>query len=983
MAARDLTRWNRAGLARVQYVDGNGAVFLERLRERLHAAYPDWTAARPLEAGTNEGDEAEKVRLETLYQADPDDMLWQLTRAYARACHVLGGTLEAYANEAYLGTASQWDNLRRLVAMLDYAPHPPASAYTPLALQLKSSLAGQVDAGLQIKYTPSDGGKPLTFETLEDLDADAALNVLRPQDYDRNPKALTGARLILPGKLDKLKTGEPLVLEDETSGRLLAYVIQGVAISEDSTEVTLTPPIGRADQLILGRTLVHVLPKEKLRPLGPQTEGAEVGRGLHLANPPDGLAAGDIVAIGRTDAKPIYRRIKAVEDDRLIFHEALGDVDLVNSTINRPITVPIARLGGNKRVIKADGSDQRVLYVAGDWGWLAGRWLADVRHESYGGKMREYLPLYECIKAHYFPVGTPSKTDPAMPHPLAGYTALTLNWKDERDRAADGRDLSLDNPQNLYTTPQTAGPWRPDTFLQKSDAGQLTEPLVTEQPKKTAAGDIAVLVRGGSVAWARLRHVGVDLEAEIARLTSQSAWQERGQGIYYLTSSRIYSHFSEQLRPLDAERNTTPMVQTKLCLDELPDVLKVGRTVLLDNASEALTTTLLEVDAEAEPPWIRLGDAPPSGSTAENLMLYGNVVTAGHGETNPVKILGSGDASRNQQRFLLDVDDASFVADAAMPSGVRADLDVRVGGETWTQVANLGDSGPSDAHYQVRQTEDGLLWVAFGDGRRGRRLPTGSNNVRATYRRGVGSSGNLPASSLAKLARPHALVASVVQPMAASGGGERESVSALRDNAPAALLALERAVSLGDFASLAKANAGVAQARAFALPPGRGQREHVEVVVVPSGGSSLTPTTRDSLEAYLLAHALPGVKVSVAEYTALICAFKVSLRVRLGAFDGETVREAVRQAAVSAFSRDRRALGQTLYRGEVYAAVDAVQGVENSSVEILLAAAVALPRRIARDPNGVILSVRPQERQCVHLDLAEPDLEISVEAFTL
>ncbi len=984
MAARDLTRWNRAGLARVEYLDGNAAVFLSRLGERLHGAFPGWPAAQPPEVVTTEGEAAEKLRLESLYRADPDDLLWQLTRAYARACHVLGATLDAYANEAWLGTATQWDNLRRLVAMLDYAPHPPASAYTPLALQLKQGLSGRVKAGLQIKYSPSDGGQPLVFETLEDLDADATLNSLRPHHHDRNPKPLSGARLVLPGRLDKLKTGEPLVLEDEDTGRLLGYRIQGVTLGEDRTEVILSPPIGRADKLTLGATLVHALPSERLRPLGPRTQGAELGRGLHLATPPEGLAPGDIVAIGRPDAKPLYRRIQAVEDDRLVFRQPLGEVDLANAGISRPISVPIARLGGNRRRIRSDDSAERVLYVAGDWGWLAGRWLADIRHLTQAGKTREYLPLYECVKAHYFPVGTPSDGDPALPHPLAGYTALTLNWKDARDRAADGPDLSLDNPQTLLTSPQTPGPWRPDSFLQKSAAGKLTEPLVTEQPKKTSAGDIAVLVCGGSLAWARLRHLSLDPEAGLARLTSASGWQERGRGIYYLASSRVHSHFAEPLRPLDAARNTTPQGGAKLYLEGLPPALKPGRTLILDNGSAALATRLLELDASASPPWVRLEQVPPPGSTAENLVLYANVVTAGHGETKPVKILGSGDGSRNQQRFLLEADDASFVADPSMPSGVRADLRVSVAGEVWAQVANLGDSGPSDPHYQARQTEDGQLWIGFGDGRHGRRLPTGSNNVRVTYRRGVGSAGNLPAGSLAKLATPHALVASVVQPIGASGGGERESVSALRDNAASALLALERAVSLEDFARLAKANAAIAQARAFRLPAGLGQRERLEVVVVPAGGGTLTPTTKGFLEDYLLAHALPGVQVSVAEYQPLICAFEIGLRVRLDTFDGERVREAVRLALTSAFSRDHRNLGQPLYRGEVYTLVDGVPGVENSSVEIRLdAGAMAAARRLVQDPEGVILAVEPQARQCVHLAPADPDLRISLEPFSL
>src|SRR6185436_19616846 len=47
------------------------------------------------------------------------DPAWQITRATARAVHVLGEYLDAYANEGFLRTATQWDNVRRLVETLD------------------------------------------------------------------------------------------------------------------------------------------------------------------------------------------------------------------------------------------------------------------------------------------------------------------------------------------------------------------------------------------------------------------------------------------------------------------------------------------------------------------------------------------------------------------------------------------------------------------------------------------------------------------------------------------------------------------------------------------------------------------------------------------------------------------------------------------------------------------------------------------------
>ncbi len=974
--ARDLTRWNRAGLARVRYIDGNAAVFLERMRARLAVDFPEWPA-------TAAEDAPPKQAMEALYGRNPDDLLWQLTRGYARSTHVLAESLDAIANEGWIGTATQWENLRRLTAMLDYAPHPPASAFTELAVDYKPGAVGKLTAGFQVKHTPPGGGKPVIFETLADLDGDAALNELRPRDWDRNPVKLSGAKLTVAGRLDKLKSGEPVILEDERDSRhLQAHLIVGVDTGASTTTLHLSPPVSRNDGFLRGYTRFHLLPKERLRAIDPRTTGAHIGRSLRIAGSLEGLRAGDIVAIGRPDAKPIYRRIKAVQGEHLVFHDPLGEVDLANATIMTPISVPIAHLGGNKRGIEApdiepphEGWKLRTLYVAGDWSWLAGRWLADIRHA--GNPVREYLPMYECFNADYFaPSGDGA-------HPLAGYTAVTLTWSDDEDRTEDGQALGLENPQALLVAPRAPGPWRPDTFLQKSDEGRLSEPLVVEQPKKLAPGDLAVVARGGCLAWARLRHVSVDAENSQARLETADGWQDRGDGPFYLETTRVFGHFAEVARLTDAAQNDTPLTDTTIALTSLPASLRPGRRLLADNGKEVIANRVVELSPPGESPWLRLADAPPKGSRYGKLRLSGNVVAAAHGEAKPAKVLGSGSGALNHQRFLLDVADASFVPDPAMPAGVRADLVVSVAGEVWAQSANLRDSGTADAHYQVRQSEDANLWIEFGDGRNGRRLPTGGNNVVVRYRQGVGAGGNLPPGSLIKPVHPHPLVAAVRQPMPASGGGERESAGSLRDNASSALLALERAVSLTDYAALARANAGVAQATAFRLATGRGQREKVEVVVVPAGGGSFTPALKASLEAFLLTHSLPGVQLVVSAYQPLRIRLKATVRVRPEAFEPEAVRAATVAALASAFALERRRLGQPLYRSEAYAVADAVAGVENSDVEILLAAQEsAAAKRVVHDASGRVLAVHPQPRQCVHRADAA-DIEVRVETFTL
>lgn len=974
----DLTRWNRAGLSRFEYLDGNAAVFLERLRAGLAARFPGWDLVQAT-IPPGESEDARKARLEALYAADPDDMLWQLTRSFARACHVLGVHVDAYANEGTLGTASQWENLRRLVALLDYAPRPPASASAALALLLKDGKAGTVAAGFQVRHSPAKGA-PLVFETLADLDVDAAWNVVYARDRLRSPDAVAGHGLVLAGRLDKLKAGDALVLEDERSGRLSAHLIDAVTLAETTTAVTLTPAIPSG--FVKGWTRVHAEPKEKLKPLGPATTGvSDVGHGLQLAVPAGDLAAGDLVVVRSVDDKPYFRRIKTVHDDRLVFHEDVGRLTLAGATVARTVTVPLTDLASPpaRRTIAADGTVTDVVFAAGDWSRLAGQWLADIRKVAgkSGGKAveREYLPAYRCLHAKYVPVGTDPKAVAADDRP--GYTALTLTWHPDTDGVPGKLDFKLVNPQTLLAPPAGAGPWIVDRFLNPSADGHLPPNLVTVMVKQTAAGDLAVVVKGAQLAWARLAAVALDREHEEATLTAAGTWQDRGGGPLFLSRTRVHAHFATEARIDGWQVNATPLSGTRVVVETLPAGLKAGRAVIADNGAAARETRIKAIDAGGG--FIDLADPLPGATTAGTLAIYANVVTAGHGESRAERVLGSGDGTRDGQRFTLDVADPSFVADATMAGGVRADLVVTVAGETWTQVDNLKDSASTDAHYQVRIDEDGKVGVQFGDGRHGRRLPTGGNNVRVRFRQGVGAAGNLAAGCLVKPVKPHPLIDTVRQPIASGGGADREGRADLRNNAPATLLALDRAVSLADFAQLARGHASVWQAQAFRRPPGLGQRERVEVVVMAAGGGVAGDALKADLRSFLAARAQPGVAITVSDYQRLSFSLKVTLRVRLDAFDAETVKAAVTAALAAAFADRVRQLGQPLYRGEVYRVVDDVAGVENSDCEIVLDPATesALAQEI--EVGGSLLSARPGPGQC--LVLAADGVEAAVEAY--
>jgi type VI secretion system (T6SS) baseplate-like injector VgrG len=66
------------------------------------------------------------------------------------------------------------------------------------------------------------------------------------------------------------------------------------------------------------------------------------------------------------------------------------------------------------------------------------------------------------------------------------------------------------------------------------------------------------------------------------------------------------------------------------------------------------------------------------------------------------------------------------------PSGMAIELQIE--GEVWHRVAALDNSGPEDRHFVVTVDTDGTSSVRFGDGEHGARLPSGADQVVATYR---------------------------------------------------------------------------------------------------------------------------------------------------------------------------------------------------------------------------------------------------------
>jgi hypothetical protein len=309
----------------------------------------------------------------------------------------------------------------------------------------------------------------------------------------------------------------------------------------------------------------------------------------------------------------------------------------------------------------------------------------------------------------------------------------------------------------------------------------------------------------------------------------------------------------------------------------------------------------------------------------DTVVIFANVVKATHGETRR-EVLGAGDASVAFQRFDLKQPPLTYLP-SATAAGAQSTLEVRVNEVRWNETPFLAGLEANDRGYEIRIEDDGQTSVIFGDGVRGSRLPTGRENITALYRNGIGKPGNVTANKISLLANKPFGVRSVINPIRASGGADRETRDQARRNAPLAVMALDRLVGVRDYEDFARTFAGIAKASATRVALSERSTVHVTVAGlddIPIDESS--DLYRNLLEAFRRLGD-PDLPVVLAVRDPLFLVVKAKVRVG-AAYLWELVEPKIRAAMLKYFGFDARELGQDAISSEVLSVIQAVPGVE-------------------------------------------------------
>jgi hypothetical protein len=361
------------------------------------------------------------------------------------------------------------------------------------------------------------------------------------------------------------------------------------------------------------------------------------------------------------------------------------------------------------------------------------------------------------------------------------------------------------------------------------------------------------------------------------------------------------------------------------------------RQVPQDTAGTTSSTPLL---GDKTHTFIKLANKLAYCFKRHTVTIYGNVVKATHGETRK-EVLGSGDGAKSLLSFVLKQPPLTFVS-APNPSGVDSTLKVFINDVEWHETDSLAGLSATDRNFITKTDDAGKTTVIFGNGREGTRVPTGIENIKAEYRNGIGKPGNVKAGQITLLTTRPLGVKDVLNPLRASGGADKESRDQARKNAPLAVKALDRLVSVQDYEDFARTYAGIGKAYATELSDGWRQVVHVTIAGADDIPIDETSDLFQNLCRALYEFGDPYQPVQLAVRELMFIVISAGVRI-LPDYQWESVVTQLRSALLDAFSFERRELGQDVLLGEVISVMQGVRGVAYVDVDLLR----GIPEKIA------------------------------------
>ena len=927
--------YNRPSLSALSYRIGTYATFLRDMLAQLHSvAIPD---------GPNQGTRP----LAALTTRAADDPAIALVDAWAVVADVLSFYQERIANEGFLRTALERLSVLELARTIGYELAPGVAASVYLAFTADTSPGAPsvvaVSRGMKVQNVPAQGRLPQTFETIEDIRAYGSRNALTPRLTRPQNLALvsdpTGGSLDLyllgvgasfpPGSFKTFKAAQVYPL----SSQAVPDPVAAVPIKNQVYFAGTTTNLQKGDRLLLVGRNDNNTPTVKTKVVIVRDVQAQANLNQTLVDLREDL--------GESPSPPPF---KPYEYPYVTINSDLASLSLANVsavaqgsisesdlgayiTMNNWATEEVTTIASYAITLEPppfiSTPDPKAKLPLPDPGIFAFR--------THTGFFGNNAPSYSSLLA---PAGKGFNGGFLYPH----------DWD------TNGWEIWKDS----MSPPLVVNDYRfADVYLEQVVPGILRDSWIA---LKLPDADPAVY-RIGLAIESAIAGFGLSGRATGLKLTTidgSSEITDTDKASSYLVRNTIVYAQSESLDlaglPIADDRHAG---DTELMLNGMVLGLSPGQAVALSGsrtASDAPGVTSSEILILQNV--IHVGgfttlqfvNGLAYNYVRSTVSVNANTAPATHGETVQ-EVLGSGDASQANQSFTIKRPPLTYVT-ASTATGAQSTLQVRVNDLLWQEAPSLYGLGAKDQEYIVRLEDDGTTTLTFGDGVTGARLPSGQQNVTATYRTGIGPDGNVEAGSLTLLqARPPG-IRSITNPVAAAGAAPPEDLDHARLNAPLKVLTLDRIVSLDDYENFARAFAGIGKAQAMAL--WSGEKHVVHLTVAGANGESVDPNSAlySSLLGAISQARDPVQRVLVASFQPLFFDLAASVLVDQPRYLTADVLAAATAALEDAFSFQSRSFAQAVTSAEAVKIIQSVPGV--IAVDMNQLYIVTVPRGVRR-----------------------------------
>jgi hypothetical protein len=811
-----------------------------------------------------------EIELANWKPTSTSDLALQMIEWWAYLADILTFYNQRIANQDYLRTADQDASVRNLVSVLGYRPRPGIGATATLAALVSSSQPITLPQGMAVQSKPGPGSPPQVFELLQNTTAQPGGAVSADPD---NSNAVLGAdgSVLLQGTISSIKTGDLLLLAEKGwSGSDLNYVLANVL----SVQPQVSARGAKYTQVFLSSSALPV-PSAAIASTYRLLRSTQTARLFQYGVPiGTSLTANSTTGIGTADLDSVTRLIQP--GDMVLFDSLNGKTGVAFAGKTAPTATTGSTTTLNEVSHESLAADSAVEHAEISFEYAIEKQSA--KHAKSAAANADIA-----IQSNFVQSGFASSTVESSAGAVSASSGSGTSVPTGMYLASVQTYTELIWYANNSTAPATAPSSSPIPVLHSE---------ITFTPNVSAPNASSLVIRYG--------------------------WQDVGI---------LMSPPATSFDGLDAPQNliavTPPIFPTGPITALLQDQNGIGALV---------NGNLVSGPAGPNPPAeLQLSDALPGTATlplnpvlTPPINVLTNLLPFTCGKTVPSEVLGSGDATQTGQTFTLAKSPLTYLLSAVSTSGnnYASTLRVWVNGVQWQEQPSFYEQAANATVFVTREDDNAVTYVQFGDGVNGARLPSGTNNVTASYRYGSGA--NAPAAgTLTVINTPQPGLASIQNPVAAGGGADPEPSSQMRQYAPLSALALGRAISGDDYEAIAASTPGVTRASAVW---GFDVGEERTVVTVYVGDDQ---SAKNAAQLALSGDADPNRPVTVELATAVQLTITMNLEVN-PSYDMNAVAAlavtALTDPYAGLFGTYKIGIGQAVYRSQIFAACLAVPG---------------------------------------------------------